>query len=394
MVLRQIFCIISAVTISISSASAGSLDFAMGKALFDRIWTSAPSSTDATNGLGPLFNARSCVACHPGGGRGRFTEDANGRISGTGLLLRIGNQTGEGDPTYGIQLQTMAVQGLPAEGRLIRLPNGSVGAIELTDGPGHSATRMSGRLSPDLHGLGLFDLIPERDVLSFEDEDDVDNDGISGRANYSNNANGQSVLSRFGWKAGKASVHMQSAAALNTDIGLSNPAFPRHAGDCTSAQPDCLKAPHGNSPHFENLEIDTKMLGMIVSYVSKLPPRRGIENLEGQELFERAGCAACHRTSYILPDGRKIAPYTDLLLHDMGNSLADGIGDGRASGREWRTAPLWGLKHAKRFLHDGRAKSLGEAIQLHGGEGENAKNSFYALSTSEQNRLLTFLSKL
>lgn len=376
--------------VSLNTVEAGDLNHALGKALFDRLWTSAPASTDATDGLGPLFNARSCATCHPQGSRGQFGEGDQGHITGTGLVIRFGNGEGAPDPTYGVQLQTLAVQGLHAEGHMVRKPNGGVVAEGLTYGELDPATRMSGRLAPDLHGLGALQQISESEILAWADEDDADGDGISGRANYAYNAAGERVLSRYGWKAGKATVQTQSAAAMNGDIGLSNPVYPRHFGDCTDIQSDCMNAPHGGSPRFENLEIDSKMLRLIVSFVTNFAPRTGVVDTDGAKLFEQIGCAACHRP--LFEGGTK--PYTDLLLHDMGDDLADGIGDERATGREWRTAPLWGLSNVSRFLHDGRAKSIHEAIAFHGGEAVAARTAFEVLPAQDRERLLTFLSNL
>ena len=380
--------------LAVSPAAAADLDFAMGKALFDRLWTSAPAVTDATDGLGPLFNARSCATCHPGGGRGGFEEDAGGHITGTGLVLHLGSASGDGDPVYGRQVQNLAVQGLTIEGRLQRAASGGVTLRDAGYGPLHPDTHTSGRLAPDLHGLGLLERVPESAVEALADPDDRDGDGISGRVNRAYAADGSPALGRFGWKAGKASVTTQSAAALNLDIGLSNPVYPHHHGDCTAAQTDCLSAPHGASPRFENLEVSGEMLRLIAAYVDGLPPRPRSSDAESLALFEETGCGTCHRPELPLDDGGRVSAYTDLLLHDMGEELADGLGDHEASGREWRTAPLWGLGHANRFLHDGRARTLAEAVAAHGGEAAAARDAFAALPEPERARLLSFLSGL
>ncbi|MGB0683699.1 MAG: di-heme oxidoredictase family protein [Magnetovibrionaceae bacterium] len=375
-------------------AQADGLDYALGKALFDRIWTSSPASTQATDGLGPLFNARSCAACHPKAGRGTFREDEQGHITGAGLALRIGDAEGQGDPTYGIQLQTLAVQGLREEGRLRRRAGGGVFPVALTQGDLDAGSRVGGRLAPSLLGLGLLEQVAEDAVLEWADPGDRDGDGISGRANRVPDREGREVLGRFGWKAGKASLLMQTAAALNTDIGLSNPVYPRHEGDCSVRQIDCLEAPHGGSPGFEGLEIDSRMLRLITTFVSRTPAPAATTDLEGLSLFEDTGCADCHRTSLPLPGGGQVAAFSDLLLHDLGPEMADGIGDGLATGSEWRTAPLWGLARATRFLHDGRARSVREAITLHAGEAEASRLRFEALAAKGRARLLAFLSSL
>lgn len=375
-------------------SKADTLDFAVGKALFDRVWISSPASTDATDGLGPYFNARSCVACHPRGGRGNFTEDEQGKIDGVGLILRLGDGRGAGDPRYGIQLQTQAVQGLFAEGRVVRTTSGTLVPTDLNDGPLHNRTRVSGRLAPSLRGVGLLEMIPAPMILAAVDAEDSNHDDVSGRANMVMDGTRGLQLGRFGWKAGKASVRHQSAAALSTDLGLSNPLFPNHAGDCTRLQTRCLNAPHGDSPRFENLELSSEMVRLISVYVAGLRAPDTSNDTVGDKLFDETGCAACHQPTFVLPNFGVIAPYTDLLLHNMGPGLADGIGDGSASGDEWRTSPLWGLNAATRFLHDGRASTLDAAIILHGGEAEASRDAYTTLSVLDRDRLLSFLSNL
>ncbi len=394
--MRHLVCLVlfGAMLVSSGTVVAGSLDFALGKALFDRIWTPAPASTDATDGLGPLFNARSCASCHPGGGRGHFGETKSGEITGTGLVLRIGDARGRADSVYGQQLQTLAVQGLLAEGRLTRESSGAVRPVALNFGSPDPASQMAGRLAPGLQGLGLLEQVPAHDILALADPEDQNGDGISGRPNLMQDATGKRRLGRFGWKAGKPSVREQSAAALHSDIGLSNPLYMSHFGDCTIAQEACMAAPHGGSRHFENLEIDNQMLDLIIAYVSGLRPVKKSDETAGLAQFKKIGCAACHQPEMTLQDGQVIAPFTDLLLHDLGDALADGIGDGDATGREWRTAPLWGLSRAQRFLHDGRARNLREVISLHGGEAEQAQKNFFNLPNAAQDRLLVFLSHL
>lgn len=395
MKLHLIILAVFTLSIPTVSASAKSLDFALGKALFDRIWTPAPASTDATDGLGPLFNARSCVSCHPAGGRGQFKESINGDISGLGLIVRIGNSIGEGDPTYGIQLQTHGVQGLRAEGIRTRKEDGSLSAENLAFGPADAGTKFGGRLATTLQGIGLLERVSETSIRAWADPDDTDNDGVSGRINSIMNSQGVKTIGRFGSKAGKASLYDQSAAALHTDLGLSNSVHREHFGDCTETQNKCRTAPNGASTRFENLEIGSEMMRLIVTYVSRLkPPKPAHKKVDGLTVFTETGCAACHRPSLPLSDGKTISAYTDLLLHDMGAELADGIGDGSASGSEWRTPPLWGLSKATRYLHDGRAKSVREAIEWHGGEAKRAKNAFTKLSEQQQKRLLNYLKGL
>ncbi|WP_135079086.1 di-heme oxidoredictase family protein [Terasakiella sp. SH-1] len=370
-----------------SPAQATNLDFALGKALFDRPWTSAPASTQATDGLGPLFNARSCVACHPKAGRGKITVESNGEIGGVGYVLRLGSATGEGDPTYGRQLQTNAIHGQKAEGR-VYLENGYYRIEDLAYGEMAEKTKYAGRLSQPLHGLGLLEEIPTEDILALADPDDKNGDGISGRAHM---VNGQ--LGRFAWKATAPTLRIQAGNAFSNDIGMSSPIHRHHHGDCTKNQPDCLKGPHGDSVQFENLEIDTQMLDLVAYYLKRLPAPKS-KATEPLPLFSQVGCADCHTPQLKTKSGQKVAAYSDLLLHDMGEGLADGIKENNATGREWRTQPLWGSANTKRFLHDGRAQTIEEAINWHGGEAAKAKANFTALSDTDKQRLINFINSL
>lgn len=377
------------------TTSAKSLDFAVGKALFDRVWTSSPASTDATDGLGPLFNARSCASCHPAGGRGKFSELPDNEISGPGLITRIAGPDGRPDPIYGQQLQTRAVQGLTAEGKPFRQEDGRLSVRQLVSGPLHPDSRVSGRLAPTLRGIGLLEQIPEAAIRAYEDPADRDGDGISGRANQVPSEVGTTTIGRFGWKAATATLRQQSAAALSNDLGLSTSLFPNHAGDCTEAQPRCLNAPHGASPRFDHLEVSDEMLRLIVRYVAGLkPPTPTSKQNKGLALFKKTGCAACHRPEMPIDSTRIIKPYSDLLLHEMGDDLADGISEKQATGTEWRTAPLWGLGKSLRYLHDGRAKTLEEAIELHGGEAARTRANFRRLPRGDKDQLLNFLNSL
>jgi len=381
---------LAAMTTGLASSmawGADTLDAQMGKALFERVWTPAPSSTDATDGLGPLFNARACSACHDNGGRGIFTESDDGTISGDGLLIRLGDAAGAPDPVYGKQLQTRAIQGIAPEGRPIRLKTGGVYALSLAYGRPHDQTRMGGRLATTLLGIGKLEEVDDQTILAAADPDDLNGDGISGQVNQI----GVDTIGRFGWKAGQPSLKSQSAAALFFDIGLSNSLNPQGAGDCTAAQTNCLNAPTGASARFDGLEVNDTMLSLITAYLRALPAPA---TKDAPALFMNTGCGACHTPALPLPDGDLVAAYTDLLLHDMGDRLADGIGEADASGREWRTPPLWGLGSATRFLHDGRAKTIAEAISWHGGEATTARNTFYALPDADRQALLDFLGTL
>jgi CxxC motif-containing protein (DUF1111 family) len=221
------------------------------------------------------------------------------------------------------------------------------------------------------------------------------------------------MLGRFGWKAGQPSVRQQSAEAFAGDMGLSTPLVRTSAGDCTVAQKACLDAPSGASSRNDDLEVGSKLFDLVVFYAQNLavPPRRGPERpevLQGKALFHQAGCAKCHVPSFTTGtleanphlSNQKIWPYTDMLLHDMGEGLADNRPEGAADGREWRTAPLWGIGLTQAvsghtfFLHDGRARSLEEAILWHGGEAETARNAYTKLKKRDRDALLAFVRSL
>jgi CxxC motif-containing protein (DUF1111 family) len=263
-------------------------------------------------------------------------------------------------------------------------------------------------------GLGLLEAVAEADLLARADPDDADGDGITGRPNLVwSEAEGRVAMGRFGWKAGQSGVDEQAAAAMAGDIGIANPLAPYPAGDCTPAQAACMAAPTGATARYDDLEAPAEVMDL-VSYYSRhlaVPARRdpgAPEVLSGKRLFYEAGCIACHTPKHATARdaadpalrGQLIWPYTDLLLHDMGEGLADGRPEGVADGREWRTAPLWGIGLTETvnghtyFLHDGRARSLSEAILWHGGEAEKSKERFRTMSAADRAALLAFLGSL
>ena len=418
------------------------LQFKVGNGLFRKDWVSAPSSTTASDGLGPLFNSRACQACHLKDGRGHPPESGEAAVS-MFLRLSIPPQTAAdrealasrrvaviGEPTYGTQLQAFSIQGHLAEGAMgIRyeeapqmLGDGTVVSLRKPTywvdsanyGPLHPDVMLSPRIAPPMIGMGLLEAVDERDILSRADPDDRDGDGISGRPNMVWSAPEHRVtLGRFGWKAGKASIADQSAAAFRGDLGLSTPLHPEPSGDCTPTQGDCLSAPHGGASKDDTIEVTQQMLDLVVFYSRNLgvPARRDVGDpqvLAGKRQFYAAGCPACHTPKYVtrrIPDRPEqtfqlIWPYTDLLLHDMGDGLADNRPEGDADGREWRTPPLWGIGLTElvsghtQFLHDGRARNLLEAILWHGGEAEAAKQRVVAMPPADREALLRFLGSL
>ena len=419
------------------------LDFKIGNGLFRRLWVSAPSSTTSADGLGPLFNARSCQRCHLKDGRGH--PPASPEDSAVSMFLRLsippqtkaervalesGRVNVIPEPTYGGQLQDLAVQGLKAEGRMtirykeepVTLADGTVvmlrrpfyGIADLGYGPLHPEVMLSPRVAPPMIGLGLLEAIYAEDIESRADPEDADGDGISGRVNRVWDEESRSaVLGRFGWKAGQPSLLQQSIHAINGDIGISTPGMPAASGDCTAHQPECLAAPNGNSAQHDGLEASAEMLQLITFYSRNLavPARRDVDDpqvLAGKRVFYESGCVDCHRPKYVTrrdslgeeQSFQLIWPYSDLLLHDMGEGLADNRPEGRASGREWRTAPLWGIGLTEavnghtQFLHDGRARNLLEAVLWHGGEAETARQKVVALPTEQREALLAFLRSL
>ncbi|MBK8163491.1 MAG: thiol oxidoreductase [Gammaproteobacteria bacterium] len=419
------------------------LDFKIGNGFFRRLWVTSPSSTQAADGLGPLFNARACQNCHVKDGRGHPPVGPGEAAVSMFLRLSIPPQT-EADrrlleehrvsvipePTYGTQLQNFAVQGVKPEGQMhieyeevpVTLKDGTVVSLrkptysvaDLAYGPLHPVTMLSPRVAPPMIGLGLLEMIDERDILAAADPEDGDGDGISGRPNRVWSAErGEVMLGRFGWKAGAATVNEQGQAAFNGDIGISVPLFPAGAGECTERQAACLAAPNGNSPQYDNLEAGRQVTDLVAFYSRNLavPARRDHAHpdvLEGKRIFYQSGCADCHspqyrtRTDAAFPEqsNQLIWPYTDMLLHDMGEGLADNRPEADADGREWRTAPLWGIgltpvvSERANYLHDGRARTLIEAVLWHGGEAQRSRDAAAALSRGERERLIRFVESL
>lgn len=419
------------------------LDFKVGFGFFKRLWVSAPASTQAADGLGPLFNARSCLRCHVGNGRGvvpRAGEDAESLF----LRLSIPPQSETDrqtlasrklavipDPVYGGQLQNLSIQGHRAEGRMavtyeplpVELADGTVITLRRPDysienlayGDPHPELMISPRIASPMVGLGLLEAIPEQDLLALADPDDQDGDGISGRPNrvWSRSLQ-KTAVGRFGWKAGNATVDDQNASAFSGDVGISSPLFPAGWGECTAAQTNCRKAPDGNSPQYDDVEASTQVMELLLLYTRNIavPKRQNVGDpqvLAGKKLFFDSGCAACHQPGYVTAKeadnrpsaGQVIWPYTDLLLHDMGDGLADGRPEGDATGREWKTPPLWGLGLTDRvsggrenYLHDGRARTLLEAILWHGGEAAAARDKVTAMNKTERAALIRFLKSL
>ncbi|PIE06756.1 MAG: thiol oxidoreductase [Rhodobacterales bacterium] len=418
------------------------LDFEVGRSLFEKLWVAAPSATTASDGLGPLYNARACSNCHPANGRGR-PPDSPGADALT-MVLRVSVPDAVSDlppevlarlpnapePNYGLQMQDRSLPGIPAEGRLnvsytplpvtlgdgtsveLRAPAYSVAAPGY--GPLHPEAKLSPRVAPQMIGLGLIEAIPEAQILAHADPDDADGDGISGRPNVVwARGHDQWMIGRFGHKAGAPTVRAQSMDALNGDIGLSNPHHPAAAGDCTGTQTACQAAPDGNTATQDGLEAGSIVADLITLFSANVavPARRDIDDpevLRGKALFYGAGCTACHVPKFVThrlegaPEQsfQLVWPWSDFLLHDMGPGLADDRREWQATGREWRTAPLWGIGLTEtvsghtNFLHDGRARNLLEAVLWHGGEAFAAREAVRLMDKPDRDALVAFLESL
>lgn len=401
--------------------------FGVGNALFNQNWVTAPASTTARDGLGPFFNARSCAGCHFKDGRGRPPAFDGERP--TGFLVRLGVPGGHdavggtlGDDRYGSQVQDDAVLGFAPEARVLVRYTEAPGTyadgtrfslrrprIEFRDeayGP-IAGLAVSARVANQMSGMGLLEAVPASALEALADPDDRDGDGVSGRANRVWDVRRQThTVGRFGWKAEQPTVRQQVASAFHGDMGITSSVF--NAENCTVAPAGCTEAPTGGAP-----EIEDRNLDHVALYASTLavPARRGWDARDvrrGQRLFTEIGCASCHvpqlqtgrsAVAAVLSD-QTIRPYTDLLLHDMGDGLADGFTVFGASGREWRTPPLWGLglfqtvNGHQELMHDGRARGAEEAILWHGGEGAAARERFRRLDRQERDALVAFLNSL
>jgi len=374
--------------------------------------------SELTGMVGPYYVNRSCDACHTRNGRAPVADVGKPLDK---WVFKIAGPDGHSDPLLGSVLQPSSAHAeSPGEGsvfiaewleddRKLRAPRYTFG--------GARPALFSARIAPQLVGLGLLEAVDEASILATTDVHDADGDGISGKAQLSvDPVTHATRLGRFGWKAGASSLKHQIAGALNTDMGVMTSVLPRP--DCGAAQQGC-----GNE---SGRELSDDSLSDLVKYVSLLGvrARRGIHDdqaLRGEALFDALGCASCHHTS--MTTGRfhplaelrnqQIHPYTDLLLHDMGPGLADNLGENEATGAEWRTTPLWGLglsacvtggvvgpfqkqvcsPHAS-YLHDGRARTIEEAILWHGGEAQRSSDEYAALTAVERAALLAFLETL
>lgn len=405
-------------------------EFFVGNSFFKLSWVAAPASTNGRDGLGPTYNATSCAGCHPLDGRGKAYINDKLAIS---LLFRIhslnsSNVFGE-NSIYGGQFNPFAIDNVPNEGKptltfstktetyadgtAVKLKKPEFSFESLTFGAPVEASFISPRIGAQLIGLGLLEAIPESAITANEDVLDSNNDGISGRRSIVFDIRKNDfVLGRFGWKAEQPTVEQQIAGAFIGDIGITSSLFPQQ--NCPIPQTICANSTHGGEP-----ELDEKILQRVTTYVNfiAVPKSRHVDVAEfekGLAVFKTVGCASCHTPHYSTSgssvealNGSLIYPFTDLLLHDMGDELSDIESTSNilafvdiSNAREWRTPPLWGIgliptvNAHQQLMHDGRAENVEQAILWHGGEGETSKTMFQNLSADERKILIDFVNKL
>ncbi|MBX7151570.1 thiol oxidoreductase [bacterium] len=390
-----------------------------GDAAFEQIFVTAPAGVNG--GLGPVFNNTSCINCHVRDGRGLpFVEGSTGSLL---FRLSIPGSDEHGGPVgidgFGGQLQVRSVEGFIAEGNVTvnyteidsLYPDGNPYSLLQ---PAYTVTQtytnlpsnflLSPRFARSVFGLGLLEAISESDILDLADENDTDQDGISGRPNYVwDIVNQKNSLGRFGWKANQPNLLQQNATAYQQDMGITSYVHPLE-NSFGQTNNDTLP---------DDPEIDSLTIAAVTFYTQTLgvpaPRNQNDQSVrEGKKLFEQALCQNCHvapfRTNNLngVPEvsNQVIYPYTDMLLHDMGEGLADNRSDFLANGREWRTPPLWGIGLSEvvnghtYFLHDGRARNIEEAILWHGGEAQESVSIFKHLTKEQRSALLQFINSL
>jgi CxxC motif-containing protein (DUF1111 family) len=416
------------------------MDMEVGYAQLNKEFVPASEVHPALDGLGPLYNEARCVSCHidTGGGRAAYRPGDLPR----GMILRLDRLDDAphikslrdylGDPVYGRQLQPQAIPGVSPEvvvkmhiqsipvnvtDEIIQLSYPEYVFLEMNYGDLDQNTFVSPRLATPLWGLGYLTAISEQDILARHDPDDMDGDGISGRAHFAYPGDGGTKqIGRFGWVSRIPTVAEHSFAATAFDMGLASPMFPAESGDCTPYQADCLAAPGGGYDRAKDFDRQHPEIGLyaekyFTSYLmAALPPEprpMDKQSERGREIFHDAGCNICHVETFVtgdVPDWpglsqKTIHPFTDLLLHDMGPDLADRDQNGEVANSEFRTAPLWGLHlkadtYGSLYLHDGRAQSALEAVLWHGGEAEGARAAVVKMSLSDRDALIHYLDGL
>ncbi len=369
--------------------------FLRGRSVFRQSWVVAPAA-DKAAGLGPLYNRLSCISCHQKNGRGRSPDGPDERMLSMLVRLSVPGRAA-------ISWRELAPQTL-AGGEKVALRRPQVRFTDMAYGkPGKMLYSL--RVGQPVYGLGLLESVPAATLLAMAAE--AKPDGVKGSVNEVWDAAAQrNVVGRFGFKANMPNLRQQSAGAMLGDLGMTSSLFPEE--NCTPAQKACRRAPSGGHPELSDADLDA-----VEFYLANLaaPPQRHASDPQvvlGAKVFADSGCTACHRPSLQTgPNERfphtahqSIAPYTDLLLHDMGRGLADGRPDYQANGRQWRTPPLWGIglvplinEHSQ-YLHDGRARNLQEAILWHDGEARTARQRYAATPKEQREALLAFLQSL
>ena len=434
--------------------------FFIGNAFFRQPWVIAPASTDSRDGLGALFNVAACQSCHVKDGRGHAPLTAESDADSLLIRLAMPATTDEqrkqlqnsliekvAHPIYGGQLQDRGIQGVPPEAHIavqwtdkaVTFADGHVETLrqptfKLTK-PGYGAfdddLMVSPRIALPMIGLGLLEQIPDADIKkqAVSNQKFADKNGslIRGKFNLAMDPQtGKVGLGRFGWKAGQTKLVTQNQSAFNEDMGLTSRIRPTES--CTPMQTACLKATTGADDQGDGkppVEVSDDVVKFVEFYTRNLavPHRRNAEDklvLAGKKRFYDMGCQSCHTPRYQLPKtdddhieqhGQVIYPYTDLLLHDMGDNLADRTIAGKlppksaqveflANSYEWRTPALWGIGLAQTvdpqatFLHDGRARTLMEAVLWHGGEAAKQQQQVLKLDKKGRAELNAFLNSL
>lgn len=397
-------------------------DFVIGRSFFTIPWVLAPSSTTARDGLGPLFSSNTCTGCH----FKRVTTDVvdtKGNVA-KHLVFKLGKnrsptekqkkQPNWHDQNYGGQISISGSKIVPFEAKpnirmrykTVSLANKKIKLryfepylTQLNYGELDKDTKISLRMSIVLVGLGLIKKIPPEQILQYAKAQNQKNNGLSGRPNWViNPQTGKRELGKYGHKASQSTVTMQTADAAYNDMSLTNPLFPTE--NCTENQTACINAPKGLPTKISgDLDLPMHRLKAISFYLQslKIPPAYD-KSHEGFQVFKEIGCIGCHRADYQINENLHVHPFSDYLLHDMGEELADSRYEGEATPSEWRTAPLWGLSAKQKagipLLHDGRAENPLQAILWHGGEAEKIKNRFMELTRQERKKLLHFLETL
>lgn len=409
--------------------------FLRGRHHFNQRWVVFPN-LGGDWGLGPTFIADRCSGCHVGGGRGDTPKSSDQQLLSVLVRISIPGEDERGGPNphpnYGDQIQNQGLMGQDkdatflgervrpeaevyldweevevafADGEKVQLRKPKLRIENFNFGPLGPEVMYSLRIAQQTFGLGLLEAVPEADILAIAERQK--SQGVNGRPNYVWDAiNNRVALGRFGWKANQPSIKQQIAAAFHGDLGVTSSIFDKE--NCPPVQEDCAYQPPGNKPelidlNWEELEFWTQTLAV--------PARRNVGSAEferGERLFAKAKCAVCHvpemeaRALPGLPqiEGQVFRAYTDLLLHDMGESLADHRPEFRAGGRDWRTQPLWGIglseavNGSTAMLHDGRARNPTEAILWHGGEALGSREAFRNMSRSDREALLAFLASI